>query len=586
MTLYSGSRSRWLTVFIPLFCLLFIIHFITSPAITVTAAEEIKYRFDEHLCDAYWAATFPGHSWEILPCPGESIDSRGFVQMISDDLKLEDNSFAERTFETHPIWQTDGLILGTFSISRMGITLQEGDQIMGDVGFLEGALAGRVKFTISYDQDPIEPGGEVTLFETEDTYDGQLKAVDIDLSPYAGQSGDILLKVSALGVPDQDWAVWKNLRVTRQTPATPTFTRTYTPSMTTTFTSRPSATMTASVTPMRPTTITPTTTMTSTPTPVDLPSPPPPVIVPDYKKPCACYESSVIETYFSGNDGFAVGNLIRGKGLMLLTVVDEKASGDNGLFTVMDPDGVVVNTFEARFTPNDVVAIGDVWGDDLEEEILVGIDEDKKVYIYNSSGQLLEIKNIPFTRFDILAVGNIREGFDSPGDEIILASDEKDEFTIYPRLGDSYSIGLDWNFDGSSVPGIKNDSHSDALTTGNVFGSALDEILFIDQNGDFSILYMYNDQGTLLAKTRVMFTKFDAFASGDVLGNDYDEVIIGIDEDRAIFILDALNGILKMHYGRVTPVDVIAAGEVTAGNKETIFLAVDDDSKIYIYKQE
>jgi hypothetical protein len=576
--------------------LLIIFPRLTVGNLIIYAADVVKYRFDEHLCDANWTASAPGESLAILPCPGEGDDARGFVQMVATERKLEDGSQAERTFQTHPMWEADGWIAGTFSLSRNGVVLESGDRLVGKVGLLEGALEGDVEFRIQYDQNPYDPGGERLLYEEQDDYDERLLDVDLDLSEFSGQSGDFILQVHASGSAAQDWAVWQNFRIiNRTTDPTRTFTVTNTPppTLTPTLTMIQTTTSTSIPTPTPPTiqTSTPTITATVTVTPTVTATPeeiqpPPPVVPPPFDNPCACYESRIIDTHFSGNDGFAVGNLIQNMGLMLLTVVDEKLPGDDGLFTILTPDGEVIRTFGARFTPNDVVAIGDVWGDDSEDEILVGIDEDKRVYVYNSMGSLLETRDIPYTRYDILTVGNVRDDADSAGDEIIFASDEKDEYTIYTRLGGSQTFLLDWNFDGSSVPGIKSDAHSDALTTGNVFNSALDEILFIDQNADNSILYIYDGKGVLLAKTKVRFTKFDALASGDLLGNDYDEVLIAIDEDRAIYILDALDGILKMHHGRVTPVDIFAAGEVEPGKKETIFLAVDDDSKIYVYEQE
>jgi len=558
---------------------------LTNPLGRTHADVEIRFRFDEHLCDAAsWTAGAPGGAFAILPCPGGANDSSGFVRPVANTTKLEGGIWAERSFETHPMWQTDGWIMGTFSLSRMGIVLIETDHLVGKVGLLEGANSGRVKFTIQYDQNPIEPGGVILLFEREDTYDARLIDFDIDLSPYAGQNGDIILKVDALGAASQDWAVWSQVRIQNSgippvvvTTVTPTRTRSITPTQSRTIT--PSLTPTGSVTPTR--TVTPTVTLT--PPPILTTEPP---VIATTKKPCACFENQVLDVHFSGNDGFAIGRLIRGSGAVLLTVSDEKASGDNGLFTIMDANGVTQRTFEARFTPNDVIVVGDVWGDDGEEEILVGIDEDHKVYVYNSVGILLETKSIPYTRYDILAVGDVLDDVNSVGDEIIFASDEHDNFIIYPRSGPSRTISLDWNFDGASVPGIKSEAHTDALTTGNVFGDDREEILFVDQQSEKSVLYYYDGSGSILARATIRFTGYDALATGNVLGNDYAEVIVGIDEDRAFYLLDPLIGILKMHHGRVTPVDVIAVADVTGEGKDDIFLAVDDDSKIYIYYQE
>lgn len=582
-TLRPKRKNKALPIVV--FTLTLLILNLTTPLGRTHADVEIRFRFDEHLCDStYWSSGAPGGSFAILPCPGGINDSAGFVRPVASTGKLEGGIWAERSFETHPMWQTDGWITGTFSLSRIGLVLIDTDHLVGKVGLLEGASAGRVKFTILYDQNPNEPGGERTLFEREDTYDGRLIDFDVDLSPFAGQSGDIILKVDALGTAGQDWAVWSQVRIQNSgvppitiTTFTPTRTRTSTPTRTITPSFTP--TLTRSVTP----TITFTPTVTFTPPPI-IPTEPP--VIATTKKPCACFENQVLDVHFSGNDGFAIGRLIRGLGPVLLTVSDDKAPGEKGLFTVMDTNGVTLRTFEARFTPNDVIVVGDVWGDDGEEEILVGIDEDNKVYVYNSVGVLLEIKAIPYTRYDILAAGNVMDDVNSVGDEIIFASDERDTFVIYPRSGPSVTTGFDWNFDGASVPGIKSEAHTDALTTGNFFGDEREEILFVDQQSEKSLLYFYDGSGLLLARTRIRFTGYDTLASGNVLGNEYQEVIIGIDEDRAIYLMDPLTGILKMHHGRVTPVDVIAVADVTGEGKDDIFLAVDDDSKIYIYLQE
>lgn len=591
------KRCYSATVILPLLLtILFVQIWVMSPQIT-KASQEVKFRFDENLCDAEWSSSAPGQSVTVLPCPGNESDSRGFVRMVSEELRLENNEFAEHTFQTHPKWLVDGWITGIFSMSRSGVVFENGDRLIGHVGFLQGAVAGRVQFKILYDQNPIEPGGEVTLFDEEKTYNGELLEIDIDLNPYVGQSGDIILNVNAKGGSDQDWAIWKELRIQEPIPPTSTFTRTTRPSSTFTKTNTITPTLTEMPTPTpliipsdTPTsTLTPTSTFTPIPssTPTEIITFPPPLIVTAEPRPCACYESNKIDSHFSGNDGFGVGYLIQDKDLLIVTAVDEKASGDNGLFSIMDPLGVVWSTFEARFTPNDVIAIGDVWGDDTEDEILVAIDEDHRVYVYNAWGEHLETKSIYYTRYDIITVGNVLDGSGFEGDEIIFASDERDVFVVYGRGGSINTFGLDWDFKGNSVPGIKNASHSDGLTTGNVFGDELDEILFVEnKNGDQSILYMYNGQGILLVKTRVRFTHYDALACGDVLGNDYDEVLFGIDEDRAIYALNALTGILKMFHGRVTPVDIITTGRLDGHEKDVIFLAVDDDSMIYFYLQE
>lgn len=220
------------------------------------------FSFYEHCCQATW---FNGglQQQEIqLPCPGSEDDDRGFVRPLGAGYTLETDQPAERTIETHPRWVVDGYIYGVYKLQSLGLTLQAGDRFVSEVGFLKGAAAGQVRFSLWYDSNPAQPGGETLLAERQDQYDGKLRQIEVDLSGYAGASGALQLRVDALGSSGQDWAVWVDPHIERE--PTPTLKPTSTeppPTFTPTHTLTPIPALTE--------TPTPTWTLTATPAPVD-----------------------------------------------------------------------------------------------------------------------------------------------------------------------------------------------------------------------------------------------------------------------------------------------------------------------------
>lgn len=622
----------------------------------------LVFSFFDNCCNGYWFAGAPNTSAELLPCPGSDTDERGFIRPLGANYRLEDDSLAARSIETHPMWKDDGYIEGRFRMWELGSTMQQGDHFMAKVGFLKGAQVGRVSFSLIYDEDPIEPGGEYELARVEDRYDGQLKTIIVDLSRFAGQDGKFTLQVDAIGSSQQDWAVWVNPRIERGVMPTSTFTSVPTLTPTTT----PTRTLTATPTAIPTFTATPTLIPTiASPIATRRPRPIPTVlavetsfwaddyivnagkctslhwgtrnskevwldwdgdgildavveesgekevcplsttiytlhvILPDEStrdknvtvtvppRPCGCFESDNFEAKFTPYDCFAAGNIWGGSEAEMVTAVDEDAGGDDGRFYIYDHTGQILTFFDARFTHNDRIAIGNVWGEDELDEIIVAIDEDDRVYFYNYAGEPLFDFQARFTKYDCLAVGDVLDENISQGEEIVIAIDEDDKVYIYSRQGELIkTFDIPWNFNGSWNVGKKRDSN-DAMAVGNVFGDERDEIVLLDeQHGNESLIYIYDGNGTLLMTTQVRFTKYDCMTVGDVLGDEREEIIIGIDEDHAINIYDAVQGLLKMRYAKVTPVDALAAANIGGGPKEEILLAIDDDKVVYIFSEE
>jgi hypothetical protein len=305
------------------------------------------------------------------------------------------------------------------------------------------------------------------------------------------------------------------------------------------------------------------------------------------QKACGCFETDRFQARLTPLDGFAVGNLLSGPEAEIITVVDEDASGGDGRFHIYNHEGYEEGYFDARFTHNDRVAIGEMWGRGQLEEIVVAVDEDDKIYVYSGFGALVGSFDARFTKYDCLAVGDV---CDNGRDEVVIAIDEDDKVYIYSNQGVlMVEFDIPWDFDGSCNIGDKEDDPNDAMAVGDVFGDEREEIILLDRHGDESQVYIYEVEGqTLMLKMRfpVRFTKYDCLATGDVLGNDKEEILIAIDEDHAVYIYDAVGGFLKLRYARVTPVDGLAAGNVCGGPKAEIVIGIDDDHEVYIASEE
>ncbi len=186
---------------------------------------QVLLSFFDQLCQGEWYGGFSGApfpEWpKKLPCPGAPGDNNGFVRHLSSSDKLENGQDGARTIETYPTMQPDGFIRGTFDFNRLGVTLQSGDHFKAKVGFVEGMTEARARFILIYDPDPVESGDEKTLFDTRKSYNKNLVSVDVDLSAYAGQRGNLILRVETEGPYTQDRAVWVNPRIDRLEPPSP-----------------------------------------------------------------------------------------------------------------------------------------------------------------------------------------------------------------------------------------------------------------------------------------------------------------------------------------------------------------------------
>jgi hypothetical protein len=156
--------------------------------------------FDLHTraTDANWVS-----SAATLTFGGPDTDVNGFV-MYRNNQKLEDGTSPAKVLEMHPQWVNDGKITGTYP----AYVVVPGERFKARIGFLalgDGTCgAGNVKFQLNYR----ESGVLTSLGEWQESCDGLLRAIDVDLSSLAGRTVQLVLVVLANGSHNQDWAVW------------------------------------------------------------------------------------------------------------------------------------------------------------------------------------------------------------------------------------------------------------------------------------------------------------------------------------------------------------------------------------------
>lgn len=168
--------------------------------VDVVVGTTLVYAFADHVCEAEWRS-----AWGVLPCPGSTSDSRGYV-VVFPSPKFENGiTEDEPGLLTHPQWVDNGWITGNFP----PIAVQAGDRFQTFIGcaYNPGGAACNVRFQL---RARVGSGPWVGLGEWVETYDGNWTKLDVDLSPVAGTSVQFQLGAHANGPSNQDWALWLN----------------------------------------------------------------------------------------------------------------------------------------------------------------------------------------------------------------------------------------------------------------------------------------------------------------------------------------------------------------------------------------
>jgi hypothetical protein len=181
---------------------------VIQPTVTPTPtslASGIIYDFTTNMCKAEWRSAAGS---TLLPCPGTSGDSTGYV------MKLENPTLETGAIEPSPVMLTvpknevSGAITGRYP----GIAIQSGYHFRATLGCMNGMSACSVVYQLNY-----STGGEVEgLGEWTQVLDGSIQGIDVDLSSLAGQTVEIILVVLAGSDATQDQAVWIYPRIIKQ----------------------------------------------------------------------------------------------------------------------------------------------------------------------------------------------------------------------------------------------------------------------------------------------------------------------------------------------------------------------------------
>lgn len=144
---------------------------------------------------------------EQLPFPGSETDSRGFARLMN--AQLEDG-VSYNVLQSHPRWVANGTIEGHFDVTVPPVSM-----FSANVGFIDGATASDgVKFQVFWIQKSSEMQEPTLLTELVKTYNNSLAIMKVDLNSMSGQTGTLILKVSAMTTAARDWAVWNDPVIT------------------------------------------------------------------------------------------------------------------------------------------------------------------------------------------------------------------------------------------------------------------------------------------------------------------------------------------------------------------------------------
>jgi Ig-like domain from next to BRCA1 gene len=207
--------------------------------VNVTGYTVTGYDLLANYCQAGWQ-----NESQDLPCPGTDGDDKGFVLILTGP-KMEDGRSHGDGLLTHPERENNGMISGKYPEFR----IQSGDRFQAQIGCLYQANDCDMIFRLQY---KIGNGSVRTLGQWREVYEGQSYPINIDLSTLSGEKVKFILSVLANGSSHEDYALWINPRITRQSSQPPTATAVSPPgrfTLTPTFTVTPSATPTPTNTP-------------------------------------------------------------------------------------------------------------------------------------------------------------------------------------------------------------------------------------------------------------------------------------------------------------------------------------------------
>jgi hypothetical protein len=158
--------------------------------------EAFAYDLATNMCLATWRSDAGS-----LPCPGPSGSEEGSVILLNRPDLETGRREDELTIWMRPEQTSDGWISGTYPEYKV----KDGDHFLADIGCLEGNSGCDVTFSLEYQ---VSGGSPHNLGEWDETYDGSIRRVDVDLSSLADRRVRLILSVTNQGRASKANAFW------------------------------------------------------------------------------------------------------------------------------------------------------------------------------------------------------------------------------------------------------------------------------------------------------------------------------------------------------------------------------------------
>lgn len=170
---------------------------------------ESVYNFVEEASTAAWIGGPPAAP---LPWSGNAAEGAGYARWSSDTLETG-SALQTMCLEMHPKQVENGIIRGEFQdIGTPEYVIQPGDHFRATVGMLQGATQGNVTYRVMLILS--QSGGKWIATESH-AYGEGIKILNVDLTPYAGQSAVAILEVAAGSSAVDDRACWIEAQIYR-----------------------------------------------------------------------------------------------------------------------------------------------------------------------------------------------------------------------------------------------------------------------------------------------------------------------------------------------------------------------------------
>lgn len=179
-----------------------------TPTRTVTPVQSSTgtgtvYDFAAGFCKGEWRSQAGD-----LDCPGSAGDADGAVLRLENPVIETGAAVNGPVILTIPRQTPDGAITGRFA----DLQIQAGYRFRATLACLNSAKGCDVVYQVNYDID----GTPQNLGQWQQTHDGTVQDIDVDLSSLAGRPVDIILVVLTKGPADQAQAVWVNPLIVNQ----------------------------------------------------------------------------------------------------------------------------------------------------------------------------------------------------------------------------------------------------------------------------------------------------------------------------------------------------------------------------------